>query len=129
MSSGANLLVAIMATCLVAASGGRAIFFFFYNTNDSEPLAVWIFEVRKFGLCFCVFIQILESWFTRDLSFFIFFCKIVYGPKNGLGFLELKLLYVFFVKNLRGSVVKNHLIYVLNNIIYIFIYFFTYTNF
>ena len=60
MSSGANLLVAIMATCLVAAGGERAIFFFF-NTNDSEPLAVWIFEVRKFVLCFCVFIQILKS--------------------------------------------------------------------
>ena len=45
---------------------------------------MWIFEVRKFELCFCVFIQILESEFTRDLSFFFF--KIVYGPKNGLGF-------------------------------------------
>ena len=61
MSSGANFLVAIMATCLVAAGGGRAIFFFFFNTNDSEPLVVWIFEVREFGLCFCVFIRILES--------------------------------------------------------------------
>ena len=61
MSSGANLLVAIMATCLVAVGGGRVIFFFFFNTDDSEPLVVWIFEVRKFGLCFCVFIQILES--------------------------------------------------------------------
>ena len=56
------------------------------------------------------------------MSFF-FFCKIVYGPKNGLGFLELKLLYVFFVKNLRGSVIKSHLVYVLNNIIYIFLIF------
>ena len=61
MSSGANLLVAIMATCSVVAGGGKTIFFFFYNINDSEPLVVWIFEVRKFGLCFCVFIQILES--------------------------------------------------------------------
>ena len=61
--------------------------------------------------------------------FFFFFFKIFYGPKNGLGFLELKLLYVFFVKNLRGSVIKSRLVYVLNNIIYIFTHFFTYTNF
>ena len=59
MSSGANLLVAVMATCLVAAGCVKVIFFFY--TNGSEAPEVWIFEVRKFGLCFCVFIQILES--------------------------------------------------------------------
>ena len=37
---------------------------------------------------------------------FFFFFKTIYGPRNGLGFLELKLLYVFFVKNLRGLVIK-----------------------
>ena len=62
MSSGANLLVVVMATCSVAFGGVKAIFFFiFFYTNGSEPLEVWIFEVRKFGLCFCVFIRILES--------------------------------------------------------------------
>ena len=60
MSSGANLLMAVMATSSVAAGSTKAIFFFF-NTNGSEPPEVWIFEVRNFGLCFCVFIRILES--------------------------------------------------------------------
>ena len=59
MLSGANLFVAVMATCSVVVGGVRAIFFF--NTNGSEPPTVWIFEVRKFGVCFCVFIWILES--------------------------------------------------------------------
>ena len=59
MSSGANLLMAVMATSSVAAGGVKAIFFFY--TNGSEPPEVWIFEVRNFGLCFCVFIRILES--------------------------------------------------------------------
>ena len=65
MSSGANLLTVVMATCSVAAGGVKAFFFFFLyiyiHTNGSEPPEAWIFEVRKFGLCFCVFIRILES--------------------------------------------------------------------
>ena len=62
MSSGANLLVSVMATCSVVAGGVKTIFFFFY-TNGSEPPEVWIFEVRKFGLCFCVFIRIFVYLF------------------------------------------------------------------
>ena len=58
MSSGANLLVAVMATCSVASGGVKAILFYFlFYTNGSEPPEVWIFEF----LCICVFIQILES--------------------------------------------------------------------
>ena len=59
MSSGANLLMAVMATCSVAVGGLKAIFYIY--TNSSKPPEVCIFEVRKFGLCFCVSIRILES--------------------------------------------------------------------
>ena len=44
-------------------------------------------------------------------GFEVFFFKKFYGPMNGLGFLELKLLYVCFVENFRGPVIKLFLIF------------------
>ena len=53
--------------------------------------------------------------------FFFFFYKF-YGPRNGLGFLELKLLYVCFVENFRGPVIKLFLIF---KVFFFFFFFFT----
>ena len=100
--------------------------FFFFLIQMTVSLLQ--FGSLRLGSLSCVFVYLFRFW-SPNLQgiwvfFFFFFCKIVYGPKNGLGFLELKLLYVFFVKNLRGSVIKSRLVYVLNNIIYIFTHFF-----
>ena len=46
MLSGANLLVALMASCSVAGGSVKVILFFY--TNGSEPPEVWIFKVSKF---------------------------------------------------------------------------------
>ena len=60
MSSGANLLVAVMATCLVASGGVKAIFFIFYFIQ----MAVSLLKCGslRLGSLGCVFVYLFRFW-------------------------------------------------------------------
>ena len=112
MSSGANLLMAVMATCSVAVGGVKTIFFFFFFILFIQ-MAVSLLKCGslRLGSLGCVFVYLfgflcIYSDFGVLIykGFEFFFSKIVYGPKNGLGFF-------FFFFSLK-----------VEQIIYLFIY-------
>ena len=60
MSSGANLLVAVMATCSVAFGGVKAIFFIFYFIQMVVSLLKY--GSLRLGSLGCVFVYLFGFW-------------------------------------------------------------------
>ena len=58
MSSGANLLVVVMATCSVAAGGVKTIFFFFF-IQMAVSLKCGSLRLGSLG---CVFVYLFGFW-------------------------------------------------------------------
>ena len=58
MSSGANLLMAVMATSSVAAGGVKAIFFFLIQT----AVSLLKFGSLRLGILGCAFVYLFGFW-------------------------------------------------------------------